>query len=69
MAHGFRSSQPYLNIAVAGAVIGAVIAAPRWGWVGAILGAVAGVAGAATIILVLVLVTWLGMRLFRRRPE
>jgi hypothetical protein len=64
VSRGFRSRQPYLNIAVAGALIGAILAYPRWGWVGAILGAIGGIASAATIILVLVGITWIVTRMF-----
>lgn len=59
-------SQPYLNIVLAGALIGAIVAYPEWGWPGIALGALLGILAALTIVLVLVAMTWIVLKIFGR---
>lgn len=59
--------QPYLNIVIAGALIGAIVAYPEWGWRGVALGALVGILAALTIVLVLVAMTWIVLKIFGRR--
>ena len=67
MAHGFRSNQPYLNIAVTGAVIGAAIGIPKLGGLkGLVIGSLLGVVSAYGIILFLVVALWLPVWMIRK---